>query len=77
MFTKYISIQVFIISFFIGGLIVYLQSPLREKIFVYPTPYNNKDIEYKDKNDNCFMFKYKEVKCPLDKQNIKKIPMQM
>lgn len=76
MLTKYISFHIFIISFIIGIIIVYLHNPIKEVIFVYPTPYNNKQIEYKDKSDNCFMFNHEEVECPLDKSKIKSIPMQ-
>lgn len=76
MFFKYISIKVFLISFAIGILFVYLSTPTPSVIYVYPTPDNAERIEYKDKASNCFKFKSEEVKCPDNKDLIKKIPVQ-
>jgi|LakMenEpi03Aug12_release.lakeMendotaPanAssembly.Ray.scaffolds.fasta_scaffold206484_3 hypothetical protein len=76
MFFKYISIKVFLISLALGLLFVYLSTPTPTIIYVYPTPDNVDRIEYKDKASNCFKFKADEVKCPADKNAIKKIPVQ-
>ena len=76
MFFKYISAKVFIISFAIGILFVYLSAPTPTIIYVYPTPDNTELIEYKDKASNCYKFKADEVKCPSNNNLIKKIPVQ-
>ena len=76
MFFKYISIKVFLISLALGLLFVYLSNPTPTVIYVYPTPDNVDRVQYKDKASNCFKFKSEEVKCPVDRNLIKTIPVQ-
>jgi hypothetical protein len=76
MFLKYISIKIFITTLAIGLLYVYLFNPDPTIIYVYPTPENVGQIEYKDKANNCFQFEANEVSCPKDKSKIKTIPVQ-
>lgn len=76
MFLKYISIKIFITSLAIGLLYVYLFNPDPTVIYVYPTPDNVGQVEYKDKANNCFQFEANEVTCPKDKSKIKTIPVQ-
>ena len=76
MFLKYISIKIFITSLAIGLLYVYLFNPDPTVIYVYPTPDNVGQVEYKDKANNCFQFEANEVSCPKDKSKIKTIPVQ-
>ena len=71
---KYFSIPVFLISFFIGILIVYNTSPDAREIMVYPTPDNVGDLLYRGNAENCFNFSYEQVKCP--GTSVKKIPVQ-
>ncbi len=73
MFTKFISFPVFISSLAVGLLFVYLSTPPPTIIYVYPTPDNLNDIEYKDKADSCFQFISKEVECT---DQFKTIPVQ-
>ena len=76
MFLKYVSIKIFITSLAIGLLYVYLFNPDPTIIYVYPTPDNVGQVEYKDKANNCFQFEANEVSCPKDKSKIKTIPIQ-
>ena len=76
MFLKYISIKIFITSLAIGLLYVYLFNPDPTVIYVYPTPDNVGQVEYKDKANNCFQFEANEISCPKDKSKIKTIPVQ-
>ena len=79
MFTKlekYISFPIFLISLAVGLLFVYLQEPPSTVIYVYPTPDNVNDIEYKDRANNCFVFNAVEVTCPQDTSKIQSIPIQ-
>lgn len=73
MFSKYFSFPYFIVSLAIGLLFVYLSVPSPTIIYVYPTPDNVNDIEYKDKSGSCFKFDAQEVSCP---SNPKTIPIQ-
>jgi len=76
MFFKYLSFKYFLVSLAVGLLFVYLSTPTPTIIYVYPTPDNVNDIEYKDEAGNCFKFNADEVACPTDKSKIKRIPIQ-
>jgi len=74
---KYISIPLFILSFMIGLVYIYLSNPPQRSILIYPTVDNNNNFQYKDKADNCFTFVAKEQKCPFNTGPLKKIPIQV
>jgi hypothetical protein len=73
---KYISIPIFLASFAFGMFAVYVFEPEDRKIMVYPSPDNTDFVQYKDKANNCFQFKETKVKCPANKSEISKIPIQ-
>ena len=73
---KLISIPVFLISFAIGVLIVYLTNPPPREIMVYPTPENVGELLYKDRANQCYRFIPKEVKCSSNKNKTVNIPPQ-
>lgn len=77
MFTKYISLPVFLVSFAIGVFITYIFGPETKTVYIYPSPENINKILYKDNADNCFYIEQKNVKCPKDNSLISSIPMQM
>ena len=72
---KIINFPFFLISLFIGLLLMYLDTG-KKKIYVYPTPSNMSEIEFKDKADNCFEYEFEETKCPYKKSDINNIPIQ-
>jgi len=74
---KYISIPVFIVSFLIGMVYIYMSSPPTRSILVYPTVDNINKFQYIDKAENCFTFETKEDKCPFNTGPLKKIPIQV
>ena len=74
---KYISIPIFIISFLIGMVYIYLSNPPTRSITIYPTIDNVGKFQYKDRADNCFTFIPNEKKCPFMSNSIKKIPIQV
>jgi hypothetical protein len=73
---KYISVPVFIISFLLGMVYIYISAPPTRKILIYPTVDNESKFQYKDKAENCFTFVAKEDKCPYNTGSLKKIPIQ-
>ena len=75
--SKFINIPVFIVSVFIGYFGIYIigQGEMR-KIYVYPTPENIDLIQYKDNTNTCFEFVQTEVQCPVNDNQISKIPAQ-
>ena len=60
---KYISISVFLISFFIGIIFIYLSKPELKVIKLSPTPDNCNSILYKDKAEICYKYTGKVVEC--------------
>lgn len=66
---------VFIISFAIGFLYVYLSSPPKKMVLKYPNPYNAGKIVYHDKSDTCFVFDAVSVDCPKDDSKVKPQPI--
>jgi len=76
MISQYISWPVFFISFIIGLLGVYLIGAEIKTIFVYPSPTNNKNIQYKDSVGQCFQFNPQVTECPMNPLSINKVPIQ-
>jgi len=76
MLLNYISLPIFLISFTIGLLFVYLMGPEMKNIYIYPSPENVNKILFKDKANNCFYFEEENIECPNDKNMISTIPIQ-
>jgi hypothetical protein len=74
---KYISIPLFIASFLIGLVYIYLSAPPTRNIIIYPTIDNMDKFQYKDRAENCFTFIPHEKKCPFISSSIKQIPIQV
>jgi hypothetical protein len=67
------SVGLFVVSFAVGMFFVYM-SPIEHKtVLVYPTPFNVKKLQYKDKSGQCFRFSSEEVECD---GKAEKIPVQ-
>lgn len=76
MLLNYISLPIFLISFAIGILFIYLMGPEMKTIYIYPSPENVDKVLFKDKAENCFYFEEENVECPKDENLISKIPIQ-
>ena len=51
----------FLISLAIGLFIVYITIPASKIIYVYPTPDNINQLQFKDYSNNCFTFEAEKV----------------
>ncbi len=76
MFTKYICLNTFLISFSLGLFFTYIFGPEKNTVYIYPTLDNYLKYQYKDNANQCFEFKPSEVNCPANSSKIKKIPLQ-
>jgi len=75
--TQFINIPVFLGSFFLGIVCVFIMNNSeRRKIIVYPTPDNEDEILYKDKSDTCFKFKHTQVNRPINQNELSIISAQ-
>ena len=63
----------FLGSFVVGMVFVYLSPVEHKTIFVYPTPDNIKRVQYKDNAEQCFDLSAKLVDCT---KGAKTIPIQ-
>lgn len=73
---KYFHPKLFFISLVIGLFIVYISSPEKNVIVVYPTPDNYNTYQYKDNANNCFLIKQNRMPCPTNKKDIITVPIQ-
>lgn len=73
---KYIHLPLFIFSFIIGFIFVYILGPDKKVMYIYPTPFNNSTYQFRDKVDNCYEFKSNKSKCPMNPLSINTIPVQ-
>ena len=74
--SNHISLPIFLASFSIGLFFIYVIGPEKKTIFVYPTPENYANTQYKDISNQCFKYKPIETQCPMNPFSIKTIPMQ-
>jgi hypothetical protein len=73
---QYINFTYFILSFTLGLFLVYVLGEDVKVVKVYPNPDNVQTILYKDKADECFKMKAKEVDCPSIPEKIFITPFQ-
>lgn len=72
---KHKCIIIFIASFLIGMVMVYFNPVEYKTVFVYPTPDNVNDIQYKDSAGTCYQFESDTVSCDSVKK-VSAIPPQ-
>ncbi len=73
---QYINIPIFIFSFIIGLIIIYIFGPEKKIVYIYPTPYNQSKYQFKDNADNCYVLKSNKASCPINPLSVKTIPVQ-
>jgi hypothetical protein len=68
---------IFLISFSIAFLYVYIVGPERKAIIKYPTPFNSKNVLYHNSKSNtdCYMYESTKVDCPSDPTKITTQPV--
>ena len=77
MFSKsFINVKIFIITLALGLFFNYVTAPIPKIIHIYPTPENYNKIQLMDKSKTCFGIQQTEVLCPVDDNDIMKIPYQ-
>ena len=70
MVLKYIDSSYFLISLSVGIFLVYILSYQPLVIMRFPTPDNENDTIYKDKNETCYKYQSKEVDCTMRAKDI-------
>lgn len=67
---SFINIPVFLVSLIFGLFYMYISSPTKKSITVYPTQDNISLFQFRDKTQNCFQLKQNIVKCSNDAEHI-------
>ena len=67
---------IFIISFSLGILYLYLNPTESQIIIKYPTIYNAGKIKYTDDSDMCYIYDVIPTDCNVDKNLIFNVPLQ-
>ena len=73
---QYINLPLFIFSFVIGLILLYIFGPEKKIIYVYPTPFNQSKHQFRDNADTCYTFKSNKSSCPINPLSISTIPVQ-
>jgi len=60
---KFISIPVFLVSFVVGLLFIYIWGEDLHPVYIYPSPENVGEILYKDNAGSCYTYKAKDAEC--------------
>lgn len=68
---------IFLISFAVGILYIYMMHPPPKIVLKFPSPYNAGKVIYKDKADECFVFDAEKVQCPKNASQVRKQPVQL
>ena len=66
MLDKFINPYLFIISFGISIILVYISHPEPIVVYKHPNPENSGKYVYQDDKENCYKYEASEVKCPSD-----------
>jgi hypothetical protein len=62
--SSYINIKIFLVSFLLGVILVYLTAPVHDVVYKFPSPDNVGKFTYKNEADNsCYKFIAKTVPC--------------
>ena len=77
MFKGYINWPIFLVSFIIGSIFVYISTTETKIISVYPTPENVGRYVYVDEVGTCYSYRPSQEKCDEDETKIKDIPAQI
>ena len=75
MLDNFINPIVFIISFAVAILFVYILQPDPIVVKKFPNPENSGKFTYQDDEKNCYKYESKEVKCPSDPNLILEHPL--
>lgn len=76
MISNYISLPIFLSSFAFGLFCIYIMGPETKHIYIYPSPDNYMNTQYKDDAGQCFEFKPVKTSKPLNPLSVKTIPIQ-
>ena len=75
MLDNFINPTVFLISFIIGIVFVYILQPEPIVVYKFPNPENSGQLTYQDENKNCYKYESTEVQCPSDPDLILEHPL--
>ena len=73
----YIRLDWFATSLALGLLFVYVWTPPPKVVVKFPSPNNAGHVTYRDKNDGCFKYAAKRVRCPTSGASVRPQPVTL
>lgn len=71
------NIPAFIISFAVGIFLVYTLEPAKQQVWIYASPKNANEVQYKNNEQKCFKPKINTTSCSITAQNVNEPPSFM
>lgn len=72
---KHICIGPFVFGVVLGIIGFFFISPSKTVTYKYPTPQDQGNVIYKDKNGTCYRYQAKEVDCDKNEATLKDFPL--
>lgn len=75
--VKIINITAFVVSFAAGIFLVYMMEPAKQQVWIYASPKNVNEIQYKNQNQTCFKPKIEKAACTVFAQDVDSSPSML
>jgi len=70
--VKMINFTVFMVTFAMGVFLVYTLEPTKKQVWIYASPKNEQEVQYKNNAQKCFRPEIKPSECTLFAKDVDK-----
>lgn len=71
---RIINVTAFVVSFALGIFLVYTLEPAKQQVWIYASPKNASNLQYKTQDQKCFQPKIESSDCTMTAQNVNEPP---
>lgn len=75
MLSRYVNTNIFLITFILSLIVVYMVQPEAKIVYKFPTPENAGKLTYQNSDKSCYKYEAVQVKCPSDPNLILEHPI--
>jgi outer membrane lipoprotein-sorting protein len=75
--VKILNVTAFVISFAAGIFLVYMMEPAKQQVWIYASPKNAEEIQYKNQNQTCYKPKFEKAACTMFAQDVNSSPSML
>ena len=72
--TKIINVTAFVVTFALGVFLVYTLEPTKHQVWIYASPKNRDDVQFRNQQNKCYEPEIKPAKCTMFAQNVDTSP---